>query len=361
MIKVDSFSFSGYETIAFVEKIQRGEYFVRWGADNMEIERWYQYSMDASPVHSAAIQSKVDNASGKGFKNDYKINGKQYLNDVIKQMFWEFVVSGNLFLEIIWKNHRADGIAGFKVIPSKFMRAKAPETTELTTDTWLFCRDWANYKKAGVIEFKEFNPNDYENRQILHIKQYQPGYLFYGVPTYLSSLLDIRLSRAISEYNLANILNGASPSLWVHLPQAPDSQNEQEDILRRLEDRYRGAQNAGRIVVSYGDPGEKPEITQIQQTLQSGMFSEIFGLVRENILSGHKIPDPSILGLPSPSGFASQAEQLTTAFNLFMNTTIIPLQEFIIRELEPVVQLIYPDEKVKLEIHQNKILTPDDL
>jgi hypothetical protein len=44
-----------------------------------------------------------------------------------------------------------------------------------------------------------------------------------------------------------------------------------------------------------------------------------------------------------------------------MNTTIIPLQEFIIREIEPVVQLIYPDEKVKLEIHQNKILTPDDL
>lgn len=361
MIKVDSFSFNGYESIAFVEKIQRGEYFVRWGLDNMEVERWYLYAMDASPVHSAAIQSKVDNASGKGFTNDYKINNKQYLNDVVKQMFWEFIVSGNLFLEIIWKNDRSQGISGFKVIPSKFMRAKAPDNAELTTDCWLFCRDWLNWKKAGVIEFKEFNPNDYENRQILHIKQYQPGYLFYGVPTYLSSLLDIRLSKAISEYNLANILNGASPSLWVHLPQAPDSQNEQEDILRRLEDRYRGAQNAGRIVVSYGDPGEKPEITQIQQTLQSGMFSEIFGLVRENILSGHKIPDPSILGLPSPSGFSSQAEQLTTAFNLFMNTTIFPLQDFLIRELKPVVQLIYPDQEIELKIQQNKILSTDDL
>jgi hypothetical protein len=114
-------------------------------------------------------------------------------------------------------------------------------------------------------------------------------------------------------------------------------------------------------VVSYGDPGEKPEITQIQQTLQSGMFSEIFGLVRENILSGHKIPDPSILGLPSPTGFSSQAEQLTTAFNLFMNTTIFPLQDFLIRELKPVIELIYPDQEIELKIKQNKILSTDDL
>ena len=271
-------------------------------------------------------------------------------------MFFEFIVSGNLFLEIVWKNNRSEGIAGFHVIPSKYMRAKAPDSSELTTDTWLFCHDWANYKKAGVIEFKEFNPKNFTDRQVLHIKQYQPGYLFYGVPSYLASLLDVRLSRAISEYNLAAILNSGSPSLWVHLPQQPDSQIEQEDILRRLEERYRGPQGAGRIVLSMGDPTEKPEITQINSNLQGGMFSEIFGLVRENILSGHKIPDPSILGLPSPTGFSSQAEQLKTAFELFMSTTIKPMQDFIIREIKPVVELIYPGEEIVLEINQNQLL-----
>jgi phage portal protein BeeE len=151
-------------------------------------------------------------------------------------------------------------------------------------------------------------------------------------------------------------MNSGSPSLWVHLPQNVDSQNEQEDILRRLEERYRGPQGAGRIVLSMGDPDEKPEITQIQSNLQQGMFGEIFALVRENILSGHQIPDPSLIGLPSPSGFSSQAEQLKTAHQLFMNTTIKPMQEFIIRELTPVVQLLYPGEEVVLTIEQNPIL-----
>lgn len=355
-MKIDKLNFGMITPERFVEKINKTEPFVRWGLDNMEIVRWYDYS-DFSPIHNACIRSKVDNGSGRGFTTDYRINTKQSLNDVIKQMFWEFVVGGNLFLEIIWKQNRSEGIAGFHIIPSKYMRAKAPENYELTTDTWYYCHDWINWRKAGIVEFKEFDPTNYTDRQILHIKQYSPGYLFYGVPDYLSSMLDIQLSRSISEFNLSNISNGASPSMWVHFPQeAPDSQNDQEDILRRLEDRYRGSQNAGRIIVSYGGESGKPEITQITPTMQTGGYSEIFALVRENILAGHKIVDGSIIGLPNPTGFNSSADQLETTFKLFMNTSVKPLQEFLIRELEPVVQLIYPDEQVKLEITQNQIL-----
>lgn len=340
------------------EKMYKGEPFVRWGLDNMQVDRFYWY-VDYSPIHNACIRSKVDNAAGKGFTNDYRINTKESINEVIKQMFWELIVTGNLFLEIVWKKDRAQGISGFHVIPSKYMRAKQPENTELYSDTWFFCHDWTAWKKSGIIELKEFDPNNYTDRQIVNIKSYQPGYIFYGTPDYTASLLDIRLSRAISEFNLSNISNGASPSLWVHFPEsAPDSQNEQENILQRLEDRYVGSKNAGRIIVSWGGAdGEKPEITQIQQTLNQGMFSEIFALVRENILAGHKIPDPSLIGLPSPSGFSSQAEQIETAYKLFQSTTIFPLQEFLIAELKPILKLMYPTQEIVLDIQQNNILS----
>ena len=357
MIKLDTLQFGNIDTSTrFLEKINRGDFFVRWGIDNMEIERWLDY-VDFSPIHKACISSKVDNLAGRGFTNDYQINSKESINDVVKQMFWEFLVSGNLFLEILWKNDRKDGIAGFHIIPSKYMRAGAPETGEIRSNKWLYCEDWANYrlKNVGVIEFHEFDPKNFESRQIVHIRQYQPGYRFYGVPTYLSSMLDIRLSHAISAFNLSNIMNGASPSMFVHFPMdAPDSQNEQEEILRRLEERYRGAHNAGRIIVSYGETA--PKIEQITPTMQTGGYAEIFGLVRENILSGHQIVDPSLIGLPSPTGFSSQSDQLKTAYQLFMNTTIIPMQEFIIRELKPLIQLIYPEQQITLEIEQNQII-----
>jgi hypothetical protein len=73
-------------------------------------------------------------------------------------------------------------------------------------------------------------------------------------------------------------------------------------------------------------------------------------------MSGHKIIDGSLIGLPNPGGFTSSAEQLETAYKLFMSTSIRPLQNFINRELEPVIQLIYPDETISLVIEQNQIL-----
>lgn len=357
-MKLDSFNFGVMDTpLRFVEKINRSQPFVSWGLDNMEIERWYDYT-DFSPIHSSAIRTKVDNAYGEGFigGDQIKINNKETLNDVGKQMFWEYIVGGNLFLEVVWKADRREGLHSFHVIPSKYMRAKSPNNNELVSDKWLYCHDWANWRKAGLIEMTEFNPSNYTDRQIIHIKNYAPGYLFYGVPSYLASMLDIRLSRAISEYNLSSIMNGAQPSLWINFPQEVDSQNDQEDILRRLQERYSGPTNAGRIIVSYGSDGVRPEITTINPTLEGGMFSEIFGLVRENILSGHQIPDPSICGLPSPSGFASQSEQLKTAHQLFMKTTIQPLQLFMEKELTPVVQLLNPSTPVNLKIQQNEFL-----
>lgn len=354
MTNIRTFEFSLENTGRFAEKITRNQPFVSWGLDNFEIERWYDYA-DFSPIHSACIRSKVDNAIGKGFEKDYRINTKESLNDVIQQIFWEFVVGGNVFLEVVWKKDRREGISGFHVIPSKFMRAGKPKDDELISDTWYYSHDWANWRRAGIIEFREFDPENYTDRQIIHVKSYQPGYLFYGVPAYLSSMLDIRLSKAISEFNLASISNGASPSLWVHFPQeAPDSQIEQEEILSRLEGRYRGSSNAGRIVVSYGGEAGSPQITQISPTMQTGGYAEIFGLVRENILAGHKIVDGSIIGLPSPTGFNSSADQLETTYKLFMNTSVKPMQQFIIKELEPIVQLIYPNELVKLNIIQNQ-------
>jgi len=357
MIKLETMNFAVDNIDRWVEKMYKGEPFVRWGIDNMEVERFYWYT-DFSPIHNACIRSKIDNAAGRGFTNDYKINSKETINDVIKQIFWEFVVTGNLFLEIVWKKDRREGISGFHIIPSKFIRAKQPKNAELYSDSWFYCHDWLNWKKSGIVELKEFDPLAYEDRQIVAIKQYQPGYIFYGSPDYISSLLDIRLSRAISSFNLHNVENGASPSLWVHLPEsAPDSQQEQENILKRLEERYVGSNNAGRIIVSWGGvDGAKPDITQITPTMQTGGYAEIFALVRENILAGHKVPDPSLVGLPVGTGFSSQAEQLRTSQTLFMSTTIKPLQEFIIRELTPILQLMYPNMEIDLTIEQNTLI-----
>jgi phage portal protein BeeE len=313
--------------------------------------------LDMSPIHNACVRSKVDNCFGAGYVNDYKVNSKQTLNDIGKQLFFELIVTGNLFLEIVWRQDRSQGIAGFHIIPSKYMRVHKPEELGAPATKYLYCRDWLNWRKAGMIEFSEFDPLNFTDRQIIHIRMFQPGYEYYGAPDYLSTINDIRLNHQITVYNLANLINGANPSLWVHFnTPAPDSENEQTQILRNIENRYQGSENAGRVIVSYGDSNEKPDITQISSNLQQGFYSEVFELVQKQILSGHKIVDGSLIGLPNPGGFSSSADQLQVAYQLFLKTSINPLQTFMNRELKDVFELIYPGQEIDLTITQPSII-----
>jgi len=356
MINIEKLAFGTNTLTSFKEVITRNELFVRWGEDNVFVDELYKY-LDASPIHNACVRSKVDNSVGMGYITDYKINGKEYLNDIAPALFFEYIVTGNLFLEIIWKEDRSQGIHGFHLIPSKYMRVQKPDELGGEVEKYLYCSDWLNWRKAGMVEFRSFDPKNYTDRQIIHIKKYQPGYEYYGTPDYLSVINDIKLNHEITVYNLANLINGANPSLWVHFNvPAPDSQNEQEQIMKSIEDRYVGSDKAGRVIISYGDSTEKPDITQIQSNLQQGFYQEVFELVQKQIMSGHKIIDGSLIGLPNPGGFSSSADQLNTTYSLFMNTCIKPIQAFINRELKPVIELIYPGQQINLEIQQNQII-----
>jgi len=356
MINIEKIQFGQSTLTNFNEVVNRNEVFIRWGANNMFVEELYRL-LDASPIHNACIRSKVDNCVGAGYVNDYKINSKQYLNDVSKQLYFELITTGNLFLEVVWRKSRAEGLAGFHVIPSKYMRVGKPDEMGDPATKYYYCRDWVNWKKTGIIEFSEFDPTNYESRQIVHIRLYQPGYEYYGAPDYLSTINDIKLNHEITVYNLSNLINGANPSLWVHfMTPSPDSEEEQTSILRSIESRYQGSENAGRVIVSYGDSNEKPEITQIQSNLQQGFYSEVFELVQKQILSGHKVVDGSLIGLPNPGGFTSSADQLQTAYNLFLRTSIQPIQTFMNRQLKDVFELIYPNEEINLAITQQSIL-----
>jgi phage portal protein BeeE len=238
------------------------------------------------------------------------------------------------------------------------MRVGLPDNAELEISKFYYCRDWLLFKKAGVVEFSSFEPKNFTDRQIIQIRDRNPAYFAYGAPQYLAVINDIRLNHEITVYNLANLINGANPSLWVHFADGfPQSEQEERDILRRTEERYTGAQNAGKIIVSYSEGLDgKPEITQIGSNLQQGFYQEVFELVQRQILSGHKIPDGSLIGLPSPTGFNSSAELLETAHRLFMKTSIEPIQKFLTRELKPIIELINPNETINLEIQQNTVI-----
>ena len=344
--------------VRFEEKIVKNQDWVNWGDDNDFPSKLYGY-IDYNPTHNACINAKVRNSIGQGFVDGKKLaNSLQTLNEFFMEFASEYITTGNVFIECVWSADRTEGLSGIYVLPSANVRVQKKESIDEEQKVYYYCEDFNNYRQKKIIEFAKLDPNNTHNRQIYHIKNYSPGYNYYGSPDYMSVINDIRLAHEITLFHLSNILNGALPGLWVNFNNGiPESDNEQRMMLQKIEERFSGAEGAGRTMVSFSDGAEQaPTITQIPTNTHDGYYTEIFDLVNRQILSGHKITSGLLIGLNNGGGLGSNADEINQSFQVFMNTTIKPLQKEMVIQLEPIIKLLYPTEQINLEIIQNQIL-----
>jgi len=342
----------------FEEKVVRNQDWVSWGSDNNFPETLYDY-IDYNPTHNACINAKVRNSLGQGFVDgDRLVNGTQTLNEFFMEYATEYITTGNAFIEVVWSNDRTEGLNGIYVLPSSSVRVQKKDTIDEEQKVYYYCEKWEDYRQKSIIEFSKLDPNNQNNRQIFHIKNYAPGYNYYGSPDYMSVINDIRLAHQITLFHLSNILNGGTPGLWVNFPNSiPDSMDEQRTMLAKIEERFSGAEGAGKTMVSFSDGAElAPQITQIPSNTHDGYYTEIFELVQRQILSGHKITSGLLIGLNNGGGLGSNADEINQSFQVFLNTTIKPLQLEMVEQMKPLIQLLYPNEFINLTINQNQIL-----
>ena len=343
----------------FDEKVVRNQDWVNWGSDNAFPE--FLYSMlDYNPTHNVCVTAKADNVVGQGMVDgDTMVNGVQTLDEFFRELTWEYITTGNAFIETVWSNDRGgEGLAGIYVLPSSSVRVQKKESIDDEQEIYYYCESWLDYKKNNIIEFNKLDPTVDTYRQIYHIKRYSPGYDYYGSPGYMSVVNDIRLAHQISLFHLSNILQGGLPGLWVNFPnQIPESSEEQRRMLQMIEDRFAGAEGAGRTMVSFSDGGElAPQITQIPTNTHDGYYTEIFDLTTRQILSGHKVSSGLLIGLNNGGGLGSNADEIKNSFQLFLNTTIKPIQDELIGQLNPIIKLLYPNQQINTDIIQNQIL-----
>ena len=342
----------------FEEKVVRNQDWVNWGSENNFPETLYDY-IDYNPTHNACINAKVRNSIGQGFVDGEKLaNSTQSLDEFFMEFATEYITTGNVFVECVWSNDRTEGLSGIYVLPSSSVRVQKKDSIDDEQKVYYYNEDWSDYRKNKIIEFSKLDPNNQNNRQIYHIKNYAPGYNYYGSPDYMSVINDIRLAHQITLFHLSNILNGGLPGLWVNFNNGiPESDNEQRTMLAKIEERFSGAEGAGKVMVSFSDGAEMaPTITQIPTNTHDGYYTEIFELVQRQILSGHKITSGLLIGLNNGGGLGSNADEINQSFQVFLNTTIKPLQMEMVVQLKPLIQLLYPNEQINLDIIQNQIL-----
>jgi len=172
----------------------------------------------------------------------------------------------------------------------------------------------------------------------LQIKLYTPSYHYYALPDYVGSTNYIELDREIGQFHVNNISNGLFPSMLLSFKNGVPTDEERADIERKVLQKFSGADNAGRILITFNDGDETaPEFTTINSNDADGMFQYLSGEVSVKILTGHRCTSPLLFGIRGDgSGFGNNADELRDSYSLFNNTVIVPFQNLLLEGLAPV-------------------------
>ena len=260
------------------------------------------------------------------------INGKETAHDIFTKVAFDLKLQGAFALNIIFSKDRTK-IAEVHHIPVEQLRVGSPDENGVVRDYYLSA-DWKQYRRKEYIPKRvaAFNANDRrEASQIFYTGLYSPAMELYHTPDYVASTNWIQVDNLTSDFHLNNIANGFSGSYFINFSNGIPTQEERQQIEKQITQKFTGANNAGKFVLTFSDDASsRPEIVPIQVSNADKQYTVLNELCIQNIMIGHRVTSPMLLGVKTEGQLGGRNE-LTQAYELYMNTVIKPYQNVILR------------------------------
>jgi len=336
----------------------RGRDWIEYGTEDWRnlypqflIDLYYSSSISAAIINATAEMISAENLiiedkDDKDLEARVKLqnfmdraNGNESLHEVLKKVAFDFKLQGAFALNIVWSKDRTQ-IAEIYHVGVEKIRCAKPDEFGKTTGYYI-SSDWANTRTNKPYYVPAFNVNDRTSpNQLLYSGLYSPNMNSYYTPDYVScnnwALIDSR----VSEFHLNNISSGFSGSFMISFANGIPTQEERNQIERSLTDKFCSETNSGKFVLTFSDDKTRvPEITAISPSDLDKQYLALQELLTQNILSGHRVTSPMLMGIKNESGLGSNVDELNAAANFYLNTVVKPYQDQIVKVLRKIFKV----------------------
>jgi DNA-binding MarR family transcriptional regulator len=322
---------SSYQIPLFT-KDRRNEY-VNYGEDN----NYPQYLCDLfnrSAKHNAILTAKQKWTYGKGLKVrknenlDSMIKAQQLLskpnqfeslNDIFKKLALDKRLYGGYALQIVW-DRGGQKIA--KIFHVDFSKVRS----SVDNSKFFYSNNWAD-KKETIVEFNAFNSDRRKGLQLYYCKDYRPTLKTYPLPDYIAAVPYIEVDVEIANYHRANIQNEFFFGGILNFNNGVPTDEEQKDLVRRINRKHQGTNNAGRWIINFSDGADKaPNVIPIQPNDLDKQFDILNKTVQEELFVAHRVTSPMLLGIKTEGQLGGRTE-MVDAYKLFDLNEIKPDQQ----------------------------------
>ena len=359
-------------TAPIVQEV-RGKDYIEYGTEDWRnlypqflIDLYYNSSTHAAIINATSEMIAAEDliASDEDVNLDAYVklkkflrhaNSKESLHQVIKKVAFDFKLQGAYALHIVWNRERTE-IAEVYHVPVERVRAGRPNELG-KVDTYYISADWSNTRIHKPYPIAAFNVNDRTSgSQLIYTGSYSPNMDCYHTPDYLAACNWALVDQRVAEFHLNNIENGFSGSYFISFANGIPTSEERRQIEQSLSDKFTGAKNSGKFILTFSDDKTRtPEITPISVSDADKQYLALQELLTQNILTGHRVTSPMLMGIKNDTGLGSNVDELNAAFNFYLNTVIIPYQLQIKNTLQTIFSV--NDMDLPVEFVQLKPIT----
>ena len=326
--------------------------FIPFGQNNLFPQYLAELKRQSSTHRSVLAQKTIftsgakfvtNNQSLKEYIADVNADGEN-LRDVYKKLADDYYTFGNAYLEIVLY----DGGVNMYHLDSTTVRM-AKNKKEIYVHP-----DWAKYQtqkdKLQVIPLYSLQtdlPMIQSNRFVIHFKDYEPMFNFYGLPDYVAALEHIAVDYEIGKWNHTKFKNGFQPSAIVEI-SGDMGEEEAQKMVKEAQKKFVGDGNNGKILFIVKNGDTSPANVQMIKDDQEGSWLDLQKITDQNIITAHRW-QPSLSGIVSSGKMNNTGSEIRIAYDLAMTTVIRDTSELLLNGIRKVLfkELDYrPDELV---------------
>lgn len=185
--------------------------------------------------------------------------------------------------------------------------------------------NWSNYTKKYVTIPIEDETADSD---IVIFKATSKS--IYPTPLYSGAMKSIITLNGVDTYHLNNLKNGFTASYLINMNNGVPSKEEQQNIEKKVQNKWGGEYNAGKFILSFNDNKDNAAtIVKVPEDNLDKKFETLYSTCKENLLMAFRCPSQLIGSTMSANAFNNiEYEQ---AFKLYNRTVVYPMQRDLVR------------------------------
>jgi hypothetical protein len=309
----------------------KNEDFIRQGSNNLFANEIAALNRNVSNQR-AILNSKKIYIGGKKFatENDNfekyikNANKEESLRDVHLKLIFDDLSQGNSYI-LIETDRRKSFVQIYQLDPTNCRVGKNKDI--ITNPNWVN-RDEKN--DTTISLFPNFTKLDKHYYAVIHIKDYEQEFYYYGVPNWYAAWKPANITGLINSHNENNLENNHNISGMLVVPgiKSPESAKKMDTKIKG----YTGVdgENSGGLLTHYlspaqnGEKSEKAELIDFRRKLE-GSWTELTDISYNQLIKIHNWYD-SLMGTPK-SGQLGNVQELINTYNLALSTVITDKQE----------------------------------